>query len=572
MSCGDLISLQSSVTPAGSNTVLLTCCTIGDRTFLYVTDQNANPMIVNNLYGFEINTNGLLTTLPGFPLFTGSPSIGIICVQVGSSNFLYVANITANTISAYIINADGSLTPIADFTSTTPTVISACQIGDATYLYSPNVANNTITVFLVNSNGSLTQVPGSPFSNIPGANNPIGSSCCSVGDRDFLYVANIVSGNLSGFSINSDGSLSALTGFPVAVGANPPIARCCTVGNSTFLYTTSSGDNTVSGFKINADGSLTTVPGSPFATGASPQDVHCCQVGAEQILYVANQGSSNISAFNIASDGSLTQLPNSPFAEPGTGPAGFVCCNIGDNQYFYVANQIGGGVAIFKVATPPIISPISLPNGVANEIYSSKLRQVSGLPPISWSITAGAMPRGLTLNSTTGEISGTPSRSGNFSFTVTATDVNDCSGDQEYTLTILAVGISLTKTATPPTFGKGGQIITYTYKITNTSEATLTIESLVDDLIGNISCGGTILSGASVTCNANYRVTSVDVARGRITNTATVTTTNGIAATTSLQIFKKVNNESEIIVADHVYDWLISSDTQKIRIDLSPND
>ena len=63
----------------------------------------------------------------------------------------------------------------------------------------------------------------------------------------------------------------------------------------------------------------------------------------------------------------------------------------------------------------------------------------SGLTaPISYSVTTGALPPGLTLNTTNGAISGTPTGAGNYSFTITATDsaVSPSSGSANYTLTV----------------------------------------------------------------------------------------------------------------------------------------
>jgi hypothetical protein len=62
--------------------------------------------------------------------------------------------------------------------------------------------------------------------------------------------------------------------------------------------------------------------------------------------------------------------------------------------------------------------------GIQNRIYSVPMTVTNGLPPYSWSISAGTLPPGLTLAPTTGVISGTPIALGANSFTVRVTDSN----------------------------------------------------------------------------------------------------------------------------------------------------
>lgn len=54
--------------------------------------------------------------------------------------------------------------------------------------------------------------------------------------------------------------------------------------------------------------------------------------------------------------------------------------------------------------------------------YSSSLIASGGTPPYTFAITSGSLPTGLTLNTSTGVISGTPSAAGTFSYTATVTD------------------------------------------------------------------------------------------------------------------------------------------------------
>src|SRR5207253_85306 len=62
-----------------------------------------------------------------------------------------------------------------------------------------------------------------------------------------------------------------------------------------------------------------------------------------------------------------------------------------------------------------------LPGGQVQSSYNASLAATGGTPPYTWSVTAGALPAGLTLNPSTGAIAGTPS-AGPGAFTVTVTD------------------------------------------------------------------------------------------------------------------------------------------------------
>jgi len=70
------------------------------------------------------------------------------------------------------------------------------------------------------------------------------------------------------------------------------------------------------------------------------------------------------------------------------------------------------------------------PTGAA---YSTTLTQTGALGAPNFTVTAGALPPGLTL-STAGTISGTPTATGIFNFTVTVNDNSGCSGSQSYSI------------------------------------------------------------------------------------------------------------------------------------------
>lgn len=74
------------------------------------------------------------------------------------------------------------------------------------------------------------------------------------------------------------------------------------------------------------------------------------------------------------------------------------------------------------IAAPLQITTTSLPSGSPGVFYSTTLAATGGFSPYTWSITQGSLPGGLTLNATSGLISGTPTNSGTSSFTIQVSD------------------------------------------------------------------------------------------------------------------------------------------------------
>ncbi len=101
---------------------------------------------------------------------------------------------------------------------------------------------------------------------------------------------------------------------------------------------------------------------------------------------------------------------------------------------------LGLGIEVsqyFLTSAGPDITTLSLPNGEVAVPYSQTLARSGGTAPFVWSLASGALPPGLTL-SAGGLLSGTPTMSGAYTFSVTVTDANGAgvSDTQSYTVTI----------------------------------------------------------------------------------------------------------------------------------------
>jgi uncharacterized repeat protein (TIGR01451 family) len=99
------------------------------------------------------------------------------------------------------------------------------------------------------------------------------------------------------------------------------------------------------------------------------------------------------------------------------------------------------------------------------------------------------------------------------------------------TETVTALGVpalTLSKSATPTNVTTAGQVVTYSFLVTNTGNVTLTGLAVSDPLPGlsAVDCPVSSLApGAATTCTASYTVTQADVDAGSIVNTAVATGT-----------------------------------------------
>ena len=109
----------------------------------------------------------------------------------------------------------------------------------------------------------------------------------------------------------------------------------------------------------------------------------------------------------------ITNYSNNATIEPGS----FVSSN---GTSWQAGSDFNTCVRAFTVTAsnvPPNIMATYLPDGFLNTSYTHRI-SASGSRPLKWTVSAGALPKGLELKSS-GVLSGTPVESGDFTFTVT---------------------------------------------------------------------------------------------------------------------------------------------------------
>ena len=127
------------------------------------------------------------------------------------------------------------------------------------------------------------------------------------------------------------------------------------------------------------------------------------------------------------------------------------------------------------VDNPLVLVTATLPNGLAGSAYSGgQLQATGGLPPYAWTMS-GSLPAGLSLNGTTGAITGSPGAAGTSNFTVTVSDSAGRSVSRALSITVTAFTITTPSPLTSAiagvnysqTFAATGAPAPYTWAVTS---------------------------------------------------------------------------------------------------------
>jgi 6-phosphogluconolactonase len=325
--------------------------------FVYATTNSAQ------LLTFQIASDGSL----GAPQSTVGPAnaTGLLAISNGgAASFLYVSDPGTSAIRVYNISqVDGSLSP----TSLGPYSVSSTPGALAVFgttLYAAG-SSGSIFAFTMNQDGSLTAVAGSPFQAGAGLSHLAVVSPTTAPGAAFLYGANSddASGSISAFSIATNGVLTPVAGSPFqTVSGGGPEGF---FSGTNVLYVALKNANAVAALAIASDGSLSLIA-APFPAGKGTASLG----GAGGFLFAANNGDGTISSYSInATSGTLTQVSGSPF--PAATPSGDV---LYDNGRLFMPDASGNSI-----------------NGFAPDLSSGAINLLTGSP-----YGAGSGPLELT--------------------------------------------------------------------------------------------------------------------------------------------------------------------------------
>jgi uncharacterized protein YhjY with autotransporter beta-barrel domain len=481
----------------------------------------------------------------------------------GANNLIYTVTLDQAALSAVSVafSVGGSATSGTDYAAvSSPLVIAAGQTS-GTITLNPTAdgtveSDETVVISLAAGSGYSVGSPDSATGIILNDDQPsltIDDVSLSEGDAGTSNATFTVAlsqaagtGGVSFDIATADGTATAgvdyvassLTGQTIAAGSSSATFTVLVNGdtlnepNETFFVNVSNvsgasvGDAQGQGTIVNDDAQPTlsiddvsvNEGNSGTTTATFTVSLSAASGQTVSVNYASADGTASAGSDYVARSGTLT-------FSPGTTAQGVAITVNGDtavesDETFSVglsgasnaaiAGATGTGTILNDDAVVTV-GPASLPAATAGSAYSQTLSASGGTAPYTFGVSAGTLPAGLSLDAA-GVLSGTPTGSGSFNFTATATDSggSPTSGNRVYTLTVASP--TLTLPATTLAGGTAGQAYTaainqatggiapYTYTLSaGALPAGVTVNSATGTLSGTPTVAGTYAFTLSAT-------------------------------------------------------------------------
>jgi uncharacterized repeat protein (TIGR02543 family) len=336
--------------------------------------------------------------------------------------------------------------------------------------------------------------------------NIVAGSCTATAPTETCSVTGLTNGDLYTFKVTATNGIgtsvqsSASTAVKPSTVPNAPTAVVASAGDASasisFTAPANDGGSTITGYTVTAsNGATISGTSSPLRITGLSNDV----------AYTFTVKATNANGDSVASSASASATPKANFApiqSSNAQPSGLpyvgtaltsqvafsgaptptltyqwkvcddpadltTCTNISgatsasftptvsqEGKYIVVttsaSNTVGDNTVTSQptlVINPEIIysAPISGLSGTAGSSFVLSVVAAGGVEPFAYTVSSGTLPSGVSLDPTSGQLSGTPAAAGTYTFTVAATDSNTATKSVSVTLTIEAAPV-----VTPP--------------------------------------------------------------------------------------------------------------------------
>jgi hypothetical protein len=370
----------------------------------------------------------------------------------------------------------------------------------------------------------------------------------------------------AGLNINS--STGAITGMPT--GPN---------GTASFTVKVTDKSNPVQSASQPLSIAVNLPPPPAITTTTLPAVVEFANysqavaaTGFGTLTYSVSVGSLPAGLGLNSSTGAISGAP--------TGPNGTSSFTIKVTDSSNPAQSTSQALSIAVSLPPaPSITTTTLPNGTVGANYNQTIALTGGHGPFTWSISAGALPTGFSLNNATGAITGSSSTVNTYNFTVKVVDSSNPAQTASQPLSLSIVnGPLLVTPATLPTgavndpypstaLGASGGLPPYTWAIT--------VSSLPAGLNLNSSTGAITGTPTGPSATANFTAQVTDSTNTKATGSFSIMVNPALAITsTSLPGATAGTNYSTNLSATGgvtPYNWSISVGSLPTGMNLSGN-
>jgi hypothetical protein len=461
-----------------------------------------------------VNPLTITTTSPLTSGIVGTAYSTTVMATGGTSSYTWSAT---NLPAGLTINASSGV--ISGTPTTAGTLTATVTVKDATMPQLTATANLSITI-----NPTLAFTTTSP---LPSGvqNTSYSTTIMTQGGTGALTFS--ASGLPAGLTINA--SSGAISGTPSTPGTSNASVTVKDSGNPQQSITGS--------FQITIVAQLVITTTSPLPNGVVGNPY------TAQIVTTGGTAPLTFSATGLPAGLSINSSSGMISGTPATGTNGSYTVNVTVKDSTNPQQTATGSFSL-TVGNVLTISTQSLQNGVVNVAYSQPVTASGGTTPYTWSATG--LPAGLSINASSGVISGTPSAAGTSSVTVTVKDSTNPQMTASAPFTIIIYS-PLTITTTSPL---PNAVVNSSYSVQivttgGTAPLTFSATGLPAGLSIN-SSNGTISGTPSATGTSSVMVTVKDMSNPQQTANANLqlTVVNGLAITTGSPLPNGVQNSA----------------------------
>ena len=475
------LSVLSSATACGSASVTYTApasCTIAPPKLAVVVGTPVCNSATNNYTatGTVSLTNATAGTLT---ITDNGTTIGTVSVTAGQATASFsvsgVSNAASHTVIATLTGGTSASTvyvaPVSCTVCSTSITTTSLPAGQVSTAYSQTItATGGATPYTYTLLGTLpTGLTISAAGVISGTPTSAATSSFTIKVTDSKSCTDIAALSITTSAApvcsltatatpgtcNTATNAYSVTG--TVAGVNTPANQSLTISvgsSSTVVTMTSNGPVSYTLSGLTSDGltktlsvlSSATACGSASVTYTAPAS---CTIAPPKLAVVVgtpvcNSATNNYTATGTvsltnATAGTLTITDNGTTigtisVTVGQATASFSVSGVSNAASHTVIATLTGGTSASAVYVAPVsctvcsilLTSSALPRGKVGNAYSATLTASGGTAPYSYSVSGGSLPTGLTLNPTTGVISGTPTVSGSFPTTVTISNASGC--------------------------------------------------------------------------------------------------------------------------------------------------